>query len=116
MFNRSAMLALFSALSLLASALAHAAGEFEPTTQAALVTVLSDTYGDEGFPDAAAEQSAHVAAECVTSYVIDGFSPELLRELDAASSDWQSLSKPVRKRVFERMLDAEAMRSCGFMP
>jgi hypothetical protein len=110
------MPALVCALCGLVSASAHAAGEFEAAMKAALVSVLSDRYDDEGFPDAAAERSAKVAADCLTSYVMDGFSPEELRELDAATSECGILSKPIRKRVFERMLDPETMRSCGFAP
>jgi hypothetical protein len=116
MFMRRAMLTVVSALCALASASAKADGEFQAATKAALIAVLSDTYGDDGFPDAVTARSANVAAGCVTSYVIGGFAREELRELDAASSDWQSLSKPLRKRVFERMPDAETMRSCGFTP
>jgi hypothetical protein len=100
-------------LCVLASASAHAAGEFEAATKAVLVGMARDSYGDEGFPDARTEQSAGAAADCITSYVVDGFSPHELRNLDAVSS-WSSLSKSMRTRILERLLDADIRSSCGF--
>ncbi len=114
MSTRKGKLALVSALYLLASAPAHAAGEFEAATKAALIKMLRETYGEGGFPDTAAEQSANAAAGWVTSYVLDGFSPEELRELDAASSGGPPASEPVGTRMWQRLLDPKVMRSCGF--
>lgn len=114
MFRRRGMLALVSALCMLASASAHAAGEFEAAMKTMLIDTLRDTYGEAGFPDVAAEQSAETAAGCVTSYVIDGFSSEELRELDAASSGGPKASAPFGELVWQRLLNYEVMKSCGF--
>jgi hypothetical protein len=113
MFMRRAMLTVVSALCVLASASAHAAGEFEVAWRQRFydgyLKSLNEVLGDQ--PDNA--QRAGKAADCQMHYVMQEFTSDEVALLDVWASGGKSPGKEVVARLIKRSTEVVANSVCS---
>jgi len=111
MFNRSAMLTVASALCVLASASAHAAGEFEARYRKIFVDAYVEYLKNQGY----IPRSSYVekVADCHMNYVLRGFTAGEIAQLDAWAAGGKSPGK-LAEAAAKRM--GESPASCVFGP
>jgi hypothetical protein len=111
MFNRSAMLVLFSVLCVLASASAHAAGEFEAKYRKIFVDAFVEDLKNQGYNPR--EAYVKKVADCHMNYVLRGFTDDEIAQLDAWAAGGKSPGK-LAEAAARRM--GESPASCVFSP
>jgi hypothetical protein len=112
MFMRSGKLVLVSALCVLASASAHAAGEFEAAWRAKFVEgyvkSFKEVAGDQ--PDLA--RRADEVADCYVRYVMQEFTPDEVVRLDSWATGGKSPGKDVVNRLARRSIETAVSNVC----
>lgn len=87
-------------------------GAYEAAMKAGFLQMLRSTYGDAAFSNEAAEVAAEEAGSCLAAYVVDGFMPDELQQLDASASGGPFPSAKVTERALSRLVDLKAAKLC----
>jgi hypothetical protein len=104
MMTRLTKLALVGALCVLASASAHAAGEFEAGWRKAYLASyrmwLNDVAGEE--PNLSSQMLGEEIVDCYTAYVMQEFSPDEIVRLNAWAAGGPYPGKDIEARLIKR--------------
>lgn len=113
MFTLRGLPALIGALCMLASAGAHAAGEFEARLRKEYADSFKRAFITAGGDEQEASQRADVAAECFMRSVMQEFRFDEVARLDAWATDGAPPGKDIEHRLHRRMMDTVLKDACN---
>jgi hypothetical protein len=116
MFIRTRALTLVSALCVLASASAHAAGEFEAAWRQQFFSGYLKSLKEAGGDEPGLTQRADEKADCYVRHVMQDFTPEEVARLDTWATGGKSPGKDVVARLIKRSTEVVANHLCSTEP